>query len=114
MYYVPDERMQSNDTGASRPETPVKPYTCSLRQMAQEANLDIDGKRHDEQCDHDVGDGERDDEEVGGRVKTTFSEDGETDESVAEQRHDRQQEKTQRPVAWLRPPTCVIHRLTLT
>jgi len=53
----------------------------------------------------DVGDGERDDEEVGGGVKSSFSEDGQTDESVAEQRDDRQQQQAQRPVPRTRPTT---------
>ena len=68
------------------------------------SDLDVDGERHDEQSDHDVGDGQRHDEEVGGRVKTALREDGQTDERIAEQRHNRQEQQTQRPVATLGPP----------
>jgi len=62
-------------------------------------DLDVDGKRHDEQRDYDVGDGERDDEVVGHGVETPLENDADADEHVAEQCHGRKQQQQQRPVA---------------
>jgi len=49
-------------------------------------NLDVDGERHDEYGNHEISDGQRHDEEVGGRAKIALAVDTEADEHVAEHR----------------------------
>jgi len=56
--------------------------------MHLRTDLDVDSERHDKDGDHDVGDGQRDDEEVGGGAQTALTVDAEADEYVTEHRHD--------------------------
>jgi len=60
--------------------------------------LDIDGGRHDKHGDHDVSDGQRDDEVVGDRVQGALDVDAQTDENVTEQSQCRQHQQRQCPV----------------
>jgi len=48
--------------------------------------LDVDGERHDKNCDHDVSDGQRHDEVVGNGVKSSLDVDAQADQNVTEQR----------------------------
>jgi len=60
-------------------------------------DLDVYSERHDENGDHDVGDRQRHDEEVGGRLETSLAVDAEDDQDVAEHRQDGEDEQNQRP-----------------
>ena len=62
----------------------------------------VDGKRHDEDGDHDVGDGERDDEVVGQRSQLFLAVDTQTHEEVTEHCEQREDEQQERPVAKFR------------
>jgi len=59
--------------------------------------LDVDGERHDEHGDHEVGDGQRHDEVVGDGLQRTLRPDAEADQSVAERRRQRKHDQQQRP-----------------
>jgi len=73
--------------------------TPTWRVTRNKADLDVDGKRHDEHGDHDVGDGQRHDEVVGGRAQRRLAADAQHDQRVAEQRQRRDHDQHQRPVA---------------
>ena len=59
----------------------------------------VDGKRHDEDGDHDVGDGKRDDEVVGQRSQLFLAVDTQTHEEVPKHCEQREDEQQERPVA---------------
>jgi len=60
-------------------------------------DLDVYGERHNEDGDHQVGDGQRDDEEVGGGAQIALPVDAEADQHVAEDGHQRKGEHQQCP-----------------
>jgi len=65
--------------------------------------LNIDGKGHDKDSDHDVGECEGHDEVVGDSVQSAFHVNADAYERVAEQRQRRKHQQTQSPV--LQPET---------
>jgi len=56
-------------------------------------DLNDDGKRHDDDGDQEVGDGERREEVVGHVLQTTFGSDGDAEKNVSERRGDDYQAK---------------------
>ena len=59
--------------------------------------LDVDGERHDENGDHDVGDRQRHDEVVGHRLQRLLAVDAHHHQHVAEHRQRRKHYQNQRP-----------------
>ena len=61
--------------------------------------LGVDGQRHDEHGDHDVGHREREDEVVGQRAQLLLADNTHTHEQISEDSEQRKDAQQKRPVA---------------
>ena len=71
-------------------------------QTIRKSDLDVDGQRHHQDGNHNVGDCQRHNEIVGGRLQTSLALHSQHHENVTEHGQDRKHEQQQRPEV-LRP-----------